>query len=135
VTITLEPAEGGTTVRLVHSGLTPEQAAATSRAGTTTARGSSRRPSTATPVPDEWAASEPGDPLTAVEASLAVCQAVLRGLRPEDGGARTPCDKFTVDDLVEHLLGSLRSLGRAGGATVPDPGSGPQKSGSRMPLK
>jgi uncharacterized protein (TIGR03086 family) len=125
VTITLEPAEGGTNVRLVHSGLTPEQASghlegwnhygerlvAAARHGDAGA--------------DEWAASEPGDPLTAAEASLAVCQAVLRKLRPEDGSAQTPCAKFTVDDLLEHLLGSLRSLGAAGGATVPDAGSGP----------
>ena len=122
VTITLEPAEGGTNVRLVHSGLTPEQASghlegwnhygerlvAAARHGDAGA--------------DEWAASEPGDPLTAAEASLAVCQAVLRKLRPEDASAQTPCAKFTVDDLVEHLLGSLRSLGAAGGATVPDDG-------------
>ena len=125
VTITLEPAEGGTNVRLVHSGLTPEQASghlegwnhygerlvAAARHGDAGA--------------DEWAASEPGDPLTAAEASLAVCQAVLRKLRPEDGSAQTPCAKFTVDDLLEHLLGSLASLGAAGGATVPHAGSGP----------
>ena len=125
VTITLEPAEGGTNVRLVHSGLTPEQASghlegwnhygerlvAAARHGDAGA--------------DEWAASEPGDPLTAAEASLAVCQAVLRKLRPEDGSAQTPCAKFTVDDLLEHLLGSVASLGAAGGATVPHAGSGP----------
>jgi len=135
VTITLEPAEGGTNVRLVHSGLTPEQASghlegwnhygerlvAAARHGDAGA--------------DEWAASEPGDPLTAAEASLAVCQAVLRKLRPEDGSAQTPCAKFTVDDLLEHLLGSLASLGAAGGATVPDAEAGPPRSGSRMQRK
>ena len=63
--------------------------------------------------------------LTAAEASLAVCQVVLRGLKPEDGSAQTPCAKYTVDDLVDHLLGSLRSLGAAGGASVPETGSGP----------
>jgi uncharacterized protein (TIGR03086 family) len=125
VTITLEPAEGGTTVRLVHSGLTPEQAAGHLEGWDHYGERLVAAAEHGDAGADEWAASEPGDPLTAVEASLAVCQAVLRKLRPEDGGARTPCDKFTVDDLVEHLLGSLRSLGAAGGATVPDPGSGP----------
>jgi uncharacterized protein (TIGR03086 family) len=125
VTITLEPAEGGTTVRLVHSGLTPEQAVGHLEGWDHYGERLVAAAEHGDAGADEWAASEPGDPLTAVEASLAVCQAVLRKLRPEDGGARTPCDKFTVDDLVEHLLGSVRSLGAAGGATVPDPGSGP----------
>ncbi len=124
VTITLEPAEGGTNVHLVHSDLTPEQAAghlegwnhygerlvAAARHGDAGA--------------DEWAASEPDDPLTAAEASLAVCQAVLRGLRPGDASAQTPCAKFTVDDLVEHLIGSIRSLATAAGASVPETAGG-----------
>ena len=124
VTITLEPAEGGTNVHLVHSGLTPEQAAghlegwnhygerlvAAARHGDAGA--------------DEWAVFEGDDPLTAAEASLAVCQAVLRGLTPDDGSAQTPCAKFNVDELAEHLLGSLRFLGAAGGASVPDGGDG-----------
>jgi uncharacterized protein (TIGR03086 family) len=125
VTITLEPAEGGTSVRLVHSGLTPEQAAGHlegwNHYGERLVAAAERGDAGA----DEWAASEPGDPLTAAEASLAVCQAVLRGLRPEHGSAQTPCAKFTVDDLVEHLVGSLRFLGAAGGATMPDSETGP----------
>ncbi len=125
VTITLEPAEGGTNVRLVHSGLTPEQAAGHlegwNHYGERLVAAAERGDAGA----DEWAASEPGDPLTAAEASLAVCQAVLRGLRPEHGSAQTPCAKFTVDDLVEHLVGSLRFLGAAGGATMPDSETGP----------
>jgi len=125
VTTTLEPAEGGTNVRLVHSGLTPEQAAGHlegwNHYGERLVAAAERGDAGA----DEWAASEPGDPLTAAEASLAVCQAVLRGLRPEHGSAQTPCAKFTVDDLVEHLVGSLRFLGAAGGATMPDSETGP----------
>ena len=125
VTITLEPAEGGTKVRLVHSGLTPEQAAGHlegwNHYGERLLAAAERGDAGA----DEWAASEPSDPLTAAEASLAVCQAVLRGLGPEHGSAQTPCVKFTVDDLVEHLVGSLGSLGAAAGATMPDSEAGP----------
>jgi uncharacterized protein (TIGR03086 family) len=119
VTITLEPAEGGTRVNLVHSGLTPEQAeghlqgwnhygdrlVAAARSGDAGA--------------DEWVVFESGDALTAAEASLAVCQAVLRQLGPGDGSAQTPCAEFNVDELVEHLVGSLHFLGAAGGAPAP----------------
>jgi uncharacterized protein (TIGR03086 family) len=120
VTITLEPAEGGTNVRLVHSGLTPEQAAGhlegwghyLSRLVTAAERGDAG--------PDDWASSEPADPLTAAEASLAACQLVLRGLGPEHGKDQTPCAKFTVDDLVEHLVGSLSSLATAAGGAAPE---------------
>jgi hypothetical protein len=105
-------------VRLVHSGLTPEQAAGHlegwNHYGERLVAAAERGDAGA----DEWAASEPGDPLTAAEASLAVCQAVLRGLRPEHGSAQTPCAKFTVDDLVEHLVGSLRFLADAAQVTL-----------------
>jgi uncharacterized protein (TIGR03086 family) len=119
VTITLEPAQGGTTVRLVHSGLTTEQAAGHLEGWNHYGERLVAAAEHGDAGADEWAAVEPGDPLTAAEASLAICQAVLRGLRPEHGSAQTPCSKFTVDDLVEHLVGSLRSLGAAAGATVP----------------
>jgi uncharacterized protein (TIGR03086 family) len=67
------------------------------------------------------AAVESMDQLTAAEESLNVCRVVLRGLRPQDGTARTPCAKFTVDQLIEHLLGSLVSLGAAAGVQVAVP--------------
>ena len=125
VTITLEPAQSATKVLLVHSGLTPEQVAGHLEGWNHYGERLVSAAEHGDAGADEWTASEPSDPLTAAEASLAVCQAVLRGLRPEDGSARTPCTKFTVDNLVEHLLGSLRSLCSAGGGTVPDSGSGP----------
>ncbi len=119
VTITLEPVDGGTSVRLVHSGLTPEQAAGHlegwSHYGDRLVAAAERGDAGA----DSWMSSEPADPLTAAEVGLAFCQLVLRDLPPEAGAAQTPCVKFTVDDLVEHLLESVQSLGSAAGATVP----------------
>jgi uncharacterized protein (TIGR03086 family) len=122
VTITLEPAEGGTNVRLVHTGLTPEEAVGHLEGWTHYAERLARAAADGDAGPDEWGTSEPTDPLTAAEASLAVCQLVLRHLGPDDASAPTPCSNYTVDDLVEHLLGSIRSLGGAAGATVPDSG-------------
>jgi uncharacterized protein (TIGR03086 family) len=110
VDITLEPLPAGTTVRLVHEGLSDVQAKGHTegwehflqrlKAVTTTGEAGS----------DEFSAmSEPGR-LNAAEASLAVCLPVLRAIGTDHAGDQTPCAKFTVDDLVEHLLGSLNTL-------------------------
>jgi len=129
VTITLEPVDGGTNVRLVHSGLTPEQAAGHLEGWNHYSKRLVAAATKGDAGPDEWAeSSEPGDPLTAAEATLAVCQHVLRGIGPEQGSAPTPCAKFTVDELVEHLLGSIGSLGAAAGAALPVSGGGPVES-------
>ena len=116
VTITLEPTEGGTKVRLVHSGLTAEQAAGHlegwNHYGTRLVAAAAKGDAGA----DDWGASELTDPLVAAEASLAVCQLVLRDLRPGQGEAPTPCARFNLDQLVEHLVGSVSSLGLAAGA-------------------
>ena len=122
VTITLEPTEGGTNVRLVHSGLTPEQAAGHLEGWAHYAQRLAKAAADGDAGADEWAAAEPTDPLTAAEASLAACQLVLRHLGPGDGSAQTPCANYSVDDLVEHLVGSIRSLSGAAGRDVPDSG-------------
>jgi uncharacterized protein (TIGR03086 family) len=118
VTITLEPADGGTLVHLVHEGLTGEQldshalgwnhylgrlvsAAAYGDAG-----------------PDEWGSPAELDPLTSAEATLAVCQLVLRGVTEADYHRPTVCTEFDVTQLAEHLTGSVTSLGAAAGAAA-----------------
>jgi len=122
VTITLEPDAEGTSLRLVHDGLTPEQATAHAEgwnhymdrliAETSTAAGAG---------PDEWAAAPEGiDPLSSADASLAVLLGVLRKLTPADRDKATPCADFTAHELLEHLAGSLRQIGGALGAAVTD---------------
>ena len=65
--------------------------------------------------PDEfWTMPEP-DQLNAAEAALALCLPVLRAMGADHGTAATPCAKFTVDDLVDHLLGSLTNLAAIAG--------------------
>jgi uncharacterized protein (TIGR03086 family) len=117
VIITLEPAAGGTTVRLVHEGLTSEQeemhaqgwnhylgrlldAAVKGDAG-----------------PDEWAGppDEPGL-ITTATAALAACQRVLAGVTDADAGRATVCTEFTVAQLTDHLVRSITLLGGAAGA-------------------
>lgn len=122
VTITLEPDAGGTSVRLVHEGLTADQATAHAMgwnhyldrlvAETSSAAGAG---------PDEWsAAPDPIDHFSAAEASLAVLLSVLRKLTPEDQEKPTPCEAFTVHELLGHLAGSLQHIGGALGADLRD---------------
>ena len=120
ITITLEPANGGTTVRLVHEGLTPEQDEAHSHGwdhfmgrlvAAATDGDADLDPMLQRPA-ESW------DPLTSAEASLAVCEYVLAQMGPGDGKAQTPCSEYDVDQLAEHLCGSLVSLGGCVGVQV-----------------
>jgi uncharacterized protein (TIGR03086 family) len=120
ITVTLEPAEGGTTVRLVHEGLTPEQEEAHSsgwehfmeRLAEAGREGDAGLEPWVVRDADTW------DPLAAAEASLAMCSYVLRRMGPGDGKAQTPCAKYDVDQLTEHLARSLVSLGGCVGVEV-----------------
>src|SRR5450631_297897 len=119
VTITLEPAEGGTLVSLVHDGLTDEQVASHLEGWNHFLSRLQRAASTGDAGPDEWA-SAPADlnQLTCAEATLAVCQNVLRPIRESDLDRPTPCREFTVGQLADHLIGSMISLGGMAGAVV-----------------
>jgi uncharacterized protein (TIGR03086 family) len=119
LTITLEPTDGGTLVRLIHEGLTDEQAASHAQGWSHYLERLAKAGATGDAGADDWAA--PGDQidqLSAAEAALAICQLVLRGLKDSDGTASTPCAKFTVDSLLEHLMGSISSLGGMAGVSV-----------------
>jgi uncharacterized protein (TIGR03086 family) len=119
VTITVEPAEGGTLVRLVHDDLTDEQAASHLRGWNHFFERLQRVASTGDAGPDEWAAV-PADlnQLTSADATLAVCQNVLRAIGEDDLNRNTPCSEFTVGQLADHLIGSLVGLGSMAGAIV-----------------
>ena len=121
VTVTLTPVDAGTEVRLVHDGLTDEQAAhhavgwnhfmdrlvAAGRDGDA--------------GPDEWAAApDPLDELLCAEATLAVLQGVLRGLDSSDLVRQTPCSEYTVAQLADHLLTGMTRIGTAAGAQMPE---------------
>lgn len=121
VTVTLEPAEGGTLVRLVHDGLTDDQAANHADGWSHFLQRLQRAAASGDAGPDEWTAVPAGPtPLTAAESALAVCQRVLLGVGPDRLGDPTPCTEFTVGDLLDHLVVSLRRLGAMAGAEVRD---------------
>ncbi|MCW2600718.1 MAG: hypothetical protein JWM02_2547 [Frankiales bacterium] len=119
VTITIEPAEGGTLVRFVHEGLPEDQVEGHLEGWTHFFERLERAAVTGDAGPDEWAYA-PADlnPLTSANATLAVLQHVLRGIGEDDLSASTPCTEFTVGQLEAHLLGSLNSLTSLAGSTL-----------------
>jgi uncharacterized protein (TIGR03086 family) len=125
VTITLEPSAGGTVVRLVHEQLTGEQAASH---GGDWSHYLDRLVAAATSgdagADDRAATPRDLNALTAAEATLAVCQQVLRGVAEADYGSATTCLKFTVTQLADHLIGSVTTLGGAAGAEFPGTATG-----------
>lgn len=119
VTITIEPAEGGTLVRLVHEGLPEDEDAGHLEGWTHFFERLERAAVTGDAGPDEWAwAPAELTPLTSANATLAVLQHVLLGIAEDDLTKSTPCTEFTVGQLEAHLLGSLSSLTSLGGGTL-----------------
>jgi uncharacterized protein (TIGR03086 family) len=117
VIITLEPAAGGTLVHLVHEGLTGEQAASHAAGWNHYLDRLVRAAADGDAGADEWAAAPPElDPITAAEATLAVCQLVLRGVAEADYHRATVCTEFDVTQVADHLIGSVTFLGTAAGA-------------------
>jgi uncharacterized protein (TIGR03086 family) len=125
VTVTVEPADGGSRVTLVHEGLTDEQAVSHAEGWNHYFERLERLAATGDAGQDEWAyAPENLTPITAAEAALAVIQPVLRGLTSDDRPKPTPCSEFTCHELAEHLFGSLTGVGAMAGATVVNPEEG-----------
>ena len=125
VTITLESTAGGTSVTLVHEGLTAEQEVGHAEGWNHFLGRLEQAATTGDAGPDEWAAApENLDQLVSAEATLAVLQPVLRNLTDEDRTKATPCSEYDCHALAEHLFGSLTGLGRMAGAEVVNPEEG-----------
>ena len=119
--IELEPVAEGTLVRFRHAGLDEEQAAGHGEGWNHYAERLATAAVDGDAGPDEWAtAPEELDHLTAVEASWALCQRVMRKFSGAIKDDPTPCSEYTIHELVEHLMGSLRSLGGMAGADIPE---------------
>jgi uncharacterized protein (TIGR03086 family) len=120
VTITLEPSAGGTLVRLVHEGLTDEQAAGHAEGWNHYLDRLVAAGASGDAGPDDWAAAPRElDAITSAEAALAICQRALRGIPAASYDNPTVCTEFTVAQLAGHLIGSITFLGGAAGAEFP----------------
>ncbi len=121
IVVELEPAGDKTLVRLTHEGLSPEQAAGHTEGWTHFMERLGDAASSGDAGLDPWASGgDELDHLSAAEASWALCQQVMLPLTPAHRELPTPCSEFTVHELVEHLMGSLRGLGGIAGATIPE---------------
>ncbi len=120
VTITLEPAGDGTIVRLVHDGLTDEQAASHGQGWTHYLDRLVQAGASGEAGPDEWvAAPQQLDAIKSAEATLASCQLVLRGIPAASYQNATCCTEFTVSQVAEHLIGSITFIGGTADAEFP----------------
>ncbi|RZV46271.1 MAG: TIGR03086 family protein [Acidimicrobiales bacterium] len=121
VTVDFEPQGAQTLVRLTHEGLDEEHGTGHAEGWNHYADRLVVAASTGDAGDDPWMMGrEEYDPLSAAEASWAICQGVMRQLTPETRELPTPCSAFTVHELVEHLMGSMRALGGMAGAEVPE---------------
>lgn len=119
VTVTLEPVDGGTLVRLVHDGLTEEQAASHLEGWTHFLNRLEKAAAEGDAGPDEWAwAPAELNELSSADATLAVLQRVLLNVTEQDRGKPTPCQDFTVHQLAEHLFGTLAFVGGLAGIEI-----------------
>ena len=68
------------------------------------------------PGPD----SPPTDELASAEAALGALQHVLHPISRDELSKSTPCSKYDVLALTDHLLNSITLLGGAAGAQLPE---------------
>jgi uncharacterized protein (TIGR03086 family) len=119
VTVTLEPVDGGTLVRLVHEGLTEEQAASHLEGWNHFFDRLEKAAADGDAGPDEWAwAPQDLNELSSADATLAVLQRVLTGITAEHRELPTPCKDFTVHQLAEHLFGTMDFVAGLAGAEI-----------------
>ncbi len=120
ITVELEPKDGQTWVRLTHSGLPSDQQAGHAEGWehyadrlVAAANGDAGA--------DPWhAAPDPLDHLSSAEATWSICQRALGRLTPDHAKTASTCEGLNLQELVEHLMGSVRGLGGIGGAEIPE---------------
>ncbi|MEA5455679.1 TIGR03086 family metal-binding protein [Sinomonas sp. JGH33] len=120
LSLTLEPADGGTNLTLVHAGLSPEQEAMHAQGWTHYLGRLVALAESGDAGLDVWEKPEDFDQLNGADASFAVLSRVLTAIGAEAAGLPTPCSDFTVAALTDHLRGSIVSIAKALGAALPD---------------
>ncbi|WP_417366448.1 TIGR03086 family metal-binding protein [Glutamicibacter arilaitensis] len=121
VFITMKPHEQGTALTLRHEGLDAGQSSGHAEGWNHFLDRLVNYATTGHAVPDEWnAAPEPENAIISAEAALAALQLVLHHLTDKDLQRPTPCSEYNVQELTDHLAGSLSMLASALGADIPD---------------
>lgn len=121
ISVEFEEVGGKTKVTMTHAGLDAEQAASHAvgwnhfldRLVTCAAEGDAGL--------NLWGIDgDEFDLLTSAEATWGLCRHVMSGFSSNDREKPTPCEGYTVHDLVEHLMGSMKGLGGTAGAEIAD---------------
>jgi uncharacterized protein (TIGR03086 family) len=61
------------------------------------------------------------DVIDALEQTFDHAQGVIAGVRADQYGAATPCEDWTVRDLLDHMIGVVDGLGTAAAGKAPTP--------------
>ncbi|MGH9157264.1 MAG: TIGR03086 family metal-binding protein [Acidimicrobiales bacterium] len=61
------------------------------------------------------------DIVESLEQTFTHAEAVIADVRPDQLGATTPCEEWTVRDLLEHMTGVVAGLGSAAAGESPQP--------------
>jgi uncharacterized protein (TIGR03086 family) len=64
------------------------------------------------------------DPITLFELATTHAAAVINGVTHDQLGAATPCSEWTVQQLIDHMIGGPDYLAAAAAGTAPAPRSG-----------
>jgi uncharacterized protein (TIGR03086 family) len=119
VTITLEPTDDGTIVRLVHDGLDAEQASGHAKGWDHYLTRLVAAGADGDAGLDDWHQSQAElNEQRAAEAALAVIENVLYRTSRDDLTNATPCTEFTVAQLADHLRGSIVLIAAAAGVEL-----------------
>lgn len=120
VTVTLEPVPGGTSVRLVHEGLTDEQIPPHAAGWDHYLDRLVQYATTGDAGADPWAAApEHLNELTSAEAVLSIAQRVLRSVENSDLHLSTPCSEFNLAQLIDHQYESVVHIAESLGVHAP----------------
>jgi uncharacterized protein YndB with AHSA1/START domain len=111
VSITLNPVEGGTNLRLVHGNLTPEQTKGHAEGWNHYLDRLVEFASNGKIGADPWSYDpRPVDAFTSAEAALVIIQRILRTLTESDLDKVTSYHDFTVQQIIDHLCDHLAEI-------------------------
>ncbi|MEM7095437.1 MAG: TIGR03086 family metal-binding protein [Actinomycetota bacterium] len=113
VAVDFEPVDGGTRVRLTHTGLSDAAAPGHGEGWNHYMDRLVLASATGDAGSDPWAiGGDEMDWLDCAEATWGICSQVLAVLTEEDAARPTPCADYSVAELVDHLAGSMVGLAK-----------------------
>ncbi len=114
ITITLEPHEEGTNLRLVHEGLTEHQEVEHAEGWNYFLDRLAQFVTTSKATADPWNASPDNlNELKSADVALALAQVTLCNVNSSDLLKSTPCPEFNLGQLIDHQYGSIVNIAKS----------------------